>query len=222
MDKKFLRDLIRYTVILFGIFLMSNGIVLLVQANLGVNPWNVFHLGISYRTGFTLGQVLQGVGILLILFSFFLGIKPRIGTFLNMLFLGLFVDLINAWGYILTPELLWNKILFIFIGEAVLGFGTALYISGNRGAGPRDSLMLALNKISSLRIGIVRGLMEVVVTIAGYILGGPLGIGTIIHAMTIGFSLEMSFLLIKIIKATKLYHLIWLDKSTKPTQTEGV
>jgi uncharacterized protein len=200
---------LRYLALFSGLFVIANGIVCTISANLGVNPWDVLHIGISGQTGFTIGRIMQGVGLLLIVVSFLLKAKINIGTLLNMYFLGYFVDMIIKWGYVPNPDLLWLRIPLYVTGVIIFGFGVAFYISANLGAGPRDSLMLALSRITSIRAGTIRTLIEVTAAITGFLLGGPLGIGTAIFALTVGFFMELGFTVIGKIKKTELHAMIW-------------
>ena len=211
MSNKELKALLRYTWITAGMFLMANGIVFVVRAELGVAPWDVLHLGISNQTGISLGRVLQGMGLLVVLVSWAFHVKPSFVTIYNMIFVGIFVDIINSMSYIPRPDVLWLKFACYVTGVAVCGIGTAFYISGNRGAGPRDSLMLALTKATSLRLGVVRTLMEVTVAVAGYFLGGPLGIGTLLFALLVGFFVELGFSAINLFKLSRLFSLLQLN-----------
>jgi uncharacterized membrane protein YczE len=152
---------------------------------------------------------MQGLGLLLIAVSYFFKVRPSIGTILNMIFLGLFVDLVIAGGYVPQPELLWLRIVLYTCGVVLYGFGIAFYISPNLGAGPRDSLMLALTRSSRFRVGTIRTFIEVTVAIAGYFLGGPLGIGTVIFALSIGLFMELGFSTVSKVKKTKVYSRIW-------------
>lgn len=210
------KTVFRYSWIMFGLFLMSNGIVCLVRAQLGVSPWDVLHLGISYQTGISLGRVLQGVGLLVIAISYLFKVKPSFITLLNMFFVGYFVDLISSFSYIPQPTHLTARMFLYLGGVAVCGLGTALYISGNRGAGPRDSLMLALTRITSKRMGLIRTAMEVTVATTGYFLGGPLGIGTLLFALTVGFFIEVGFALIQMLKRSSLYRIWWEEVREMP------
>jgi uncharacterized membrane protein YczE len=203
------RNILRYLALFSGLFIIANGIVFTINADLGVNPWDVFHIGLANQTGITIGRVMQGVGLLLIAVSYFLKVRLYIGTILNMIFLGLFVDLIIGWGYVFQPDLLWQRILLYLIGVVIFGFGVAVYISANLGAGPRDSLMLALTKASRFRVGTIRTFMEVTVAAIGFLLGGPLGIGTVIFALSIGLFMEMGFTLVRQFKKTAIYTRIW-------------
>lgn len=203
------KNILRYMALFFGLFIIGNGIVFTIHADLGVNPWDVLHIGISYQTGISIGRIIQGVGLLLVTVSYFFKVKIYIGTVLNMIFLGLFVDLVIGWGYVPQPDLLWQRILLYFAGVIIFGFGVAVYISANLGAGPRDSLMLALTKASAFRVGTIRTFMEITAAGVGYLLGGPLGVGTVIFAITIGFFMELGFFIIRYIKKTASYERVW-------------
>ena len=205
------RNILRYLVLFSGLFIIANGIVFTINAHLGVNPWDVLHIGIANQTGISIGRVMQGVGLLLIVVSYLLKVKLYIGTILNMIFLGLFVDLIIGWGYVPQSELLWLRILLYLTGVLIFGFGIAIYISANLGAGPRDSLMLALTKASRFRVGTIRTFMEITVALIGFLLSGPLGIGTVIFAFSIGFFMETGFIIVRWLKKTALFKQIWFS-----------
>jgi uncharacterized protein len=203
------RTALRYTALFTGLFVIANGIVFLINASLGVNPWDVLHIGIANHTGITIGRVTQFIGLLLIVVSYFFKVRPNIGTILNMIFLGLFIDLVIGWDYVPMPASLFPKIIFFLIGIFLFGFGVAFYISPNLGAGPRDSLMLALTRATGLRVGLIRTMVEVVVATAGYFLGGPLGIGTVVIALTLGICMEVGFAFVRSIQKTAIYNCIW-------------
>lgn len=150
--KKLVFYLLQYCWLMLGLFVLSIAIVLLIQAGLGPTPWDVFHLGLANHLFFTLGQVMIGVGVLLIALSWMLGVKPYTGSILNMIFIGIFVDLIMNGGWFpIFPGLLYRVIYFVS-GVVLCGLGTGMYISANLGSGPRDSMMLALSGISGRRI----------------------------------------------------------------------
>jgi uncharacterized protein len=203
------RTILRYIALFTGLFVIANGIVFLINANLGVNPWDVLHIGLANLFGMTIGRVSQIIGLLLIVVSYFFKVRPNIGTILNMIFLGLFIDLVISWGYVPEPLPMINRIFFFIIGIVLFGFGVAFYISPNLGAGPRDSLMLALTRATRLRVGLIRTIMEVVVATAGYFLGGPLGFGTVVFALTLGIFMEKGFVFVRWLQKTALYNRIW-------------
>jgi len=205
-----LKNLFRYLALFSGFFILANGIVFTIQANLGVNPWDVLHIGLSNQTGLSLGRVMQGLGLILIVVSYFFKIRIYTGTILNMIFLGLFVDMVIGLDYVPVPDSLWLKVLLYATGVAIFGFGCAVYMSANLGAGPRDSMMLALAKVFPYRLGMIRTAMEVTVTLLGFLLGGPLGIGTIIFAVSVGNFMDLGFAIIRQFKKTVFYksHLV--------------
>jgi uncharacterized membrane protein YczE len=132
----------------------------------------------------TLGRVTQITGLMIIIVSFLLGIYPGIGTILNMILLGFFVDLINP--FVLSIHQIPLQFLFLAIGITLVGIGSGLYINSNLGAGPRDSLMLGLTNKTGKSIRIIRASMEISVLATGFFLKGPVGIGTVAFALGIG------------------------------------
>lgn len=190
-SQRFLIVLSRMVLLFIGFFLMSTGIVLLLKAGLGVTPWDVFHLGLVNVLPLTFGQVMIIVGLFLVAISWFLEVKPNIGTILNMIFIGVFVDLILSWDLIHNAPNLWWQTGYLTFGIVITGLATGLYISVQLGAGPRDALMLAINKRTGLRIRRVRTYMEIFVVTMGFFLGGAVGVGTLIFSVTIGYFTEL-------------------------------
>jgi len=169
----------------------------MINGALGVAPWDVFHLGLETYIPLTLGQTMQATGLVLIIISYFMGVKPNLGTLLNMIFIGVFFDLIVFMGFTFSPEILAVRILFFLVGSFIYGFGSGMYISANWGPGPRDSLMVALNQKTGIRIGYVRGSIEITVLGVGFLLGGPIGIGTVVFSIFIGFLVEFGLYCMK-------------------------
>lgn len=170
-----------------GLLIMSFGIVLTIKADLGCAPWDVLHIGLYRKFGLTIGtwSIIVGVAILaasaLLLKQF-----PRIGAFLNMIFVGIFIDLYMMIPYLQTPETLIGKLVMLLVGIVIVGYGMGIYISANMGAGPRDSLMLALTELTGWKVQNVRIAMEGLVLFFGWVLGGPVSIGTLIFCVMIG------------------------------------
>lgn len=176
----------RWIFYIIGMFVMALGITMTIKGRwLGVGPWDVFHIGLQNHFGLTIGtwSILTGLGIIL-LTSLAVKQFPQIGTWLNMLLLGLFIDFFN-W---LLPEFTtWIGQISVFIlGILVMSYGIGLYVAPNMGAGPRDSLMLLFVKKWGISIKVVRTAIEIIVAIAGWLLGGPVGIGTVLIALFIG------------------------------------
>lgn len=183
--------LVRFLVFMFGLFIMSFGIVAVVQANFGVSPWDVLHLGIVKHTGLSFGRVQQAVGILILTVAGLIMKKwPTFGAVANMILVGEFTDMIIR--YHLVPE--WEQptaraALFV-VGIIIWGMGTGVYIESRLGAGPRDWLMLALHEKTGVAIRWVRTGLEVMAVGLGFWLGGPFAIGTLIFSLTIGHVTE--------------------------------
>jgi uncharacterized membrane protein YczE len=196
MDKFYLsnRDPLAYIQIMIGLFIFAGGIVSLLKSNLGMGPWSVFHVGITNHIPLTLGRVSQAVGLLIIVGSLFLNIYPGVGTILNMISVGFFIDLINP--YIPFMDELLYQMGFVGLGIVFMGLGSGLYINANLGAGPRDGLMLGLHKKTGRSIRFIRNSMEITVLIVGFFLGGPVGVGTVGFALAIGPSVQFFLKLI--------------------------
>jgi uncharacterized protein len=177
----------RFLIYFFGLLIMTLGFVLVLKANLGATPWDVLHVGLYYQFGLTIGSWSIIVGLLILGVSAILTKKiPQIGAFLNMVSVGLFMDMYLFLPFIQTPSSLIGKVIMFFIGLVITCYGMGFYISANLGAGPRDSLMLALTGRTGWKVGYIRGTMEVIVLLIGWLLGGPVSFGTFILSLLIG------------------------------------
>lgn len=169
--------------LLVGIALVSLGISLSVRAHLGISPWDVFHQGVSKHTGLSLGWVIVGVGVIVLLVWMPLHQKLGVGTVINTVAIGVlvkvFLPLIGA------PHAMSARIAMFVAALAALGLGGGLYIGAALGPGPRDGLMTAITARGH-RLWVVRTVMELSVLVVGWILGGNVGAGTAIIAFTIG------------------------------------
>jgi uncharacterized membrane protein YczE len=164
---------------------------LIAAQNLGVSPWDVFHLGISkYFPSLGLGTIGIIVGLLILLPSSLMGVKPRFGTFLNIYVFGQVLNTLMSSHILKTPTSYVLSFIYLLIGIIITGIGTAVYLHADAGAGPRDSLMLGLNGKTRFSIAQIRSGIEISVVVIGYILGGPVGIGTLIFSLTIGFAVQ--------------------------------
>lgn len=191
MDRFYLdnRDPYAYIQIMVGLCIFAAGIVSILKSNLGMGPWSVFHVGLTNQLPLTLGRITQIVGFIIIVFSFFLHIYPGIGTILNMVFIGVFIDLVNP--YVPFMHDYFSQAALLVCSILLMGIGSGLYINANLGAGPRDSLMLGLSKKTGKSIRVVRSSMEISVLIVGFFLGGPVGVGTVAFALAIGPSVQL-------------------------------
>lgn len=215
---KMLKNLPR---LFFGFFLCALGISMMLHADLGISPWDIFHKGLSTQTGLTFGQASQLTGLLVIGVSIPLGILPGIATILNMYFIGFFIDLINKSGMLSTPSVIISKLILIYLGMIVFSAGVFFYLSSNLGAGPRDGLMIGLVQKLNKSVSLIKTVIEISVLIIGYILGGPLGIGTVLIAISFGTILQTIFKIGKFdansnkqLNLKEQYKILFVDDST--------
>lgn len=187
----------RYIKLMIGLFTCSVGQNLFLYCDLGMNPWNVFHQGLSIHLPITLGQASQIVGLLIILFCMFFKIFPGVATILNMYFIGFFTDILINSNIMSTPVTLVGKLIMGVSGVVVLSIGMFLYMSQELGAGPRDGLMLALTQRTRFKIGVIRNIMEISVLVIGIIMGGKFGIATVISSLLAGPVLQTIFKIFK-------------------------
>jgi len=188
-----LKLLLKMPSLFFGFFLFALAILLALYSKLGMSPWHVFHMGIVNHSMLSLGQTSQIVGFCIILLSIFLGVVPGIGSIFNMIFIGIFVDLINNTGILKTPGSMLVKIIMLISAILIMGIATYFYLKVELGAGPRDGLMEGLLIKLNKPVWLIRGSIEITVFILGFFLGGPVGIGTILLAVLIGPSVQFAF-----------------------------
>ncbi len=173
---------------IIGLAFFGFGITLFLRANLGLAPWDIFHNGLSDKLDLSIGLVIVGIGLLLLLLWIPLQQKPGVGTVLNALEIGFVVNLTRL--LIGEPDQLVMRTLMVIAGVLVIALGSALYIGAGLGSGPRDGLMLGLSQCSiggrRISIRVARTTIELTVMIAGLFLGGSIGIGTLIFMFGIG------------------------------------
>ena len=189
MHKKFIFHplTVRYSVFMLGLAVMGFGIAMMIEANVGVAPWDTLHIGLQKTFGLTIGMWSQIMGASIIIASYVIGkIKPTVGMFLNMIFFGLFIDLFMWLKWVPIGETMIERGVLFAAGLLIYTFGTGMYISPRLGAGPRDSFMLALHERMGWGIGKVRIGIECTVTLFGFLLGGPVSVGTLVTALAIG------------------------------------
>lgn len=197
--------IMKYFYFFAGLFISCIGNYFLIAAlNLGVSPWDVLHLGISrYFPSIKLGTIGIIVGLLLLIPSSLMGIKPRVGTFINICFYGIVFNVLMSSHLLERPHSFVLSLIYLSLGIFISGFGTALYLLGNVGAGPRDGLMLGLHQKTRFSIAQVRTGIEVSVVFLGLLMGGPLGIGTLIFSFSIGISVQWAMKVLNRLKLNK-------------------
>lgn len=176
----------RLIILFAGFFLLAYGFAMLIEARMGVAPWVTLHMGLANHLPLTVGRATQLVGLVVLLLALALGVRPRIGTWLNMFLVGFFLDVAVVEGLVPLAAGPVLRLFYLFAGSAVAGLGVALYLCADFGAGPRDSLMLGLTRVSGRPVGGVRVALEITVVVMGYLLGGPVGIGTLVSAFLTG------------------------------------
>src|SRR5215213_5403296 len=162
---------------------MGLGIALMADADLGLGPWDVLHQGLASRTGLTLGALNIVVGVAVLLMWVPLRQRPGIGTVLNVLVIGVVVDL--ALAVLPEPEHLAVRTGAMLAGVLLMGVGSGLYIGAGLGPGPRDGLMTGV-AARGHTVRSVRTALELTVLVLGWALGGTVGVGTVVLAVAIG------------------------------------
>lgn len=168
---------------MFGLVLCGVGLSLLVRAELGLDPWDVLHQGVSDRTGIPIGTVSILTGAVVLLAWIPLRERIGLGTMLNVLLIGLTIDATLA--VLDAPEAFALRVAFLLGGTLAFAIGSGFYIGAGLGPGPRDGLMTSIHhRGHSIRV--VRTSIEVVVLVSGWLLGGTVGVGTVVFALSIG------------------------------------
>lgn len=174
----------RVAQLLIGLFLYGAGCALTVEAGLGVDPWTVFAQGLSLRTGIGIGWITNIVGFFVLLLWIPLRQKPGIGTIANILLVGTSMQLVLA---VVPPvDGIFAQLATLLGGILVVAVASGLYIGARFGPGPRDGLMTGLNSRLGWPIWLCRALVELTVLAVGWLLGGTVGIGTVLFAALIG------------------------------------
>ena len=174
----------RLTQVVIGLVIYGFSAAVMIQALIGIDPWDVFHQGLSVRTGVPFGIVIIIVGAGVLLLWIPLRQKLGIGTVLNLFIIGLTLDFFL--GILPTASGVWMSLGFFIFGVIFNGLAIALYVGAGLGAGPRDGLMMGLVRRSGRPLWLVRTTIEITVLAGGWMLGGTVGIGTVIYALTIG------------------------------------
>tara|TARA_B100000780_G_C21060193_1_gene426085 strand:- start:558 stop:1199 length:642 start_codon:yes stop_codon:yes gene_type:complete len=167
-----------------GLIFFGFGEGLLIVSGIGASPWNVLHQGIAVNLGLSIGTIAFLVSFLVLLLWFFLDQKIGMGTIINFIIIAIMIDVTIF--YFDKPNEFFLQLLMVFAGILIVGFGTAMYLIANLGAGPRDGLMTGLQKKTNAPIALVRTSIEIVVVLFGWSLGGIVGIGTLFYALCIG------------------------------------
>lgn len=188
----------RLAILVFGLGWCAFGIVLLLESRLGLSPWDVLHQGIARHTPLSFGTANMVVALVVVALAWSLGARVWVGTLANAILIGIFIDRLTGLPAVdrLSDGPLGERVVLLGLGIACFGAGTALYIGAALGAGPRDSLMLVAARRARVRVGLARVVIELSVLVAGFLLGGTVGVGTVAFALLIGPAVEAAFFLL--------------------------
>jgi uncharacterized membrane protein YczE len=181
-----------------GLFLCSCGIVCFLESELGLPPWDVLHQGLAEQLGISVGAANLLVSVLVLVLVWRLRAGIGLGTLLNAILIGSFVIALTSLDSVdaLSEQSLALRIGLIAVALVCFGVGSAFYICASLGAGPRDSLMLVTSRRLGVRLGAARTGLEIAALVVGFLLGGTVGIGTLVFAVGIGPVVEASFWLL--------------------------
>ncbi|MFC0188056.1 YitT family protein [Fictibacillus aquaticus] len=186
-NRSMTRKSIQWLVFFSGLLIMAFGVALMISAELGSAPWDVLHIGLFKQFGLSIGSWSVIVGFGIIAATALMERKPPMaGAFLNMLFVGVFIDGCLLLPFMKTPDSLLLKMTMLSAGIIILGFGIGLYIASDCGAGPRDHFMLVMTERTGVKVSKIRLYMELAVLFLGWVMGGPVSYGTIIFCLAIG------------------------------------
>ena len=168
----------------FGLSLFGLGEGLLIVSFTGASPWSVLAQGISLNVNLSIGTITLLISIAVLILWIPLGQKPGMGTIFNALIIAIMIDLCIK--YVPTPSNYIHQLLLAVISVIMVGIGGGIYLVSNLGAGPRDGLMIGLQKLTNFPIAVVRATLEISVVSVGWYLGGTVGVGTLLFAFGIG------------------------------------
>ncbi len=178
----------------FGLMLFGLGEGLLIVSFTGASPWSVLAQGLSLNVNLSIGILTFLISVTVLIFWIPLGQKPGIATILNALIIAIMIDLCIK--FVPTPSNYINQLILAVISVITVGIGGGIYLVANLGAGPRDGLMVGLQKLTNFPIAVVRGTLEISVVSVGWYLGGTVGIGTILFAFGIGPCVALGLFLV--------------------------
>ena len=178
------RSLRAWLQLVIGLFGYGLSITLMIESQLGLGPWDAFHVGIHNKTGMTVGMASIVAGLVLQIGSWFIGVRPGLGTLANMILIGVFIDVLTpivpaaqGWGW---------GFAYYLPGVLVCGLSTGFYIAAGLGKGPRDGLMIGVSERTGWPVSRVRTLIELIVLALGWSMGATIGVGTLLFAFGIG------------------------------------
>lgn len=186
---------LRMTYFCLSLFGAAYGITFIFKANVGVDPANVLIDGLFNTFGLSLGVWITALWLFFVITAFFLGLKPFVATVLDLLFFGAIVDFLMVVNQVPSPAATgqfapYLSGLYILVGMLILAFSVGIYINAQLGAGPTMLFTFAIAKKTKRSIGLVKTLIDLIMLLIGYLLGGTVGLGTIVLAVCIGYLFE--------------------------------
>ena len=176
--------ILTFCLLCLGLSLFGLGEGLLIVSLTGASPWSVLAQGISLHVNFSIGVITFFVSSFVLFLWFFLDQKPGIGTIMNIIIIAIMIDITIF--YIETPESYISKIIMAATAVFIVGLGSGFYLIANLGPGPRDGLMIGIQRKTNFPIAAVRSSLEIIVVLIGWYLGGTVGIGTLLFAFGVG------------------------------------
>lgn len=187
------KNLLKGIKLFIGLFIYAVGIVMIINADIGLAPWDAFNQGFAILLGITIGRATILVGLVIVIINQFVGEKIGWGTVSNMIFIGLFIDFLMLNELLPTFNEFIPNLIMLFLGAFVIGIGAYLYIGAGLGSGPRDGLIVFIVKKTDRSVRLVKSSIEIIVAIIGYKLGGSIGVGTVIMAISAGYFMQLAF-----------------------------
>ena len=179
----------------FGLTIFGLGEGLLIISTIGASPWNVLHQGLALNLGLSVGTWAFLISLIVLLLWFFLDEKIGMGTILNFVIIAIMIDLTIF--LFEAPELWINQFLLCIISVLMVGLGSGIYLIARLGPGPRDGLMTGFQKKTGFPIASIRGGIEIIVVLCGWLLGGTIGLGTLLYALGVGPSIALGLNIVK-------------------------
>lgn len=184
--------------VVFGLFICSTGTYLIIQANLGLSPWEALSMGISYHTPLSFGTAHTLTAFFILLLDILMQEKIGWGTVFDALLVGAFVDLLTATGLLPAQRQLLPGIPMLIAGVFVMALGQFFYMSAGHGCGPRDTFLMAVGRrMSRFPIGAVNSGILILALLGGWILGAPIGVGTVLSTFGLGSAMQIVFHLLR-------------------------
>ena len=178
-------------ILCMGLAIFGIGDALLIASGAGNSPWTILSQGVSEISGWSIGVTTFLTSLVVLLFWVPLKQKPGIGTVLNAVIISIAIE--YSLLYLPQPDSYTLKVIEVALGILLVGIGSALYLMANLGPGPRDGLMTGLQRVTSLSVARIRTVIEITVVFFGWLLGGKVGLGTLMFAFGIGPAVSMGF-----------------------------